>query len=65
MNGFNWLDGKKTIIGVIGWGILLVAKGQGWVGPEAFTYWAAGLTAWTGFALRHAIEKSAKSDVEE
>jgi hypothetical protein len=54
----EWLNGKKTYIGMILLGILGLLWSQGLIGDELAGAVGAILTAWTGVALRHGIKKA-------
>jgi hypothetical protein len=58
------LDGVKTYIGMIGIGVMgiMYAWGAigdtGWISSEVGATIASLLTAWTGIAMRSAVQKS-------
>ncbi len=51
------LSGKKTYLGMIGWGVLGMLWSQGMVDDKVATTVGSILTAWTGIALRSAWTK--------
>ena len=51
----NWLTGKKTYIGAIAGGVIIIASTLGWI-DETTTGVLLGLVAtWTGVSMRNAI----------
>ena len=54
----DWMNGNKTYLGSIGWGVLGIAYSLGWMTEDIAGAVASILTAWTGVALRHAWKKA-------
>lgn len=57
----KWLQGNKTNLGAIAWGILGIAWSQGWIDASMAGTIGAILTAWTGVAFRSAWKKGGKA----
>ena len=53
------IDGYKTYIGLIGFGILGFAFQLEWVTEDIAKLIATGLTTWTGVALKNSWDKKA------
>lgn len=53
----NWLNGKKTYLGMIGLGILSICYEAGLVDAEIARLLGIALSTWTGVAIRHAFKK--------
>jgi len=56
----DWLDGRKTYIGLIAAGALGIARAEGWVDDHTTEILGVLIATWTGVALRAAWKKGGK-----
>lgn len=54
----NWINGKKTYLGMIGLGILGICYEGGFLGEDIARMLGIALSTWTGVAMRHAWAKA-------
>ncbi len=54
----QWLNGKKTYIGLIAAGALGLAVAAGWATWEQIDWLAAIVATWTGVAVTHKADKA-------
>jgi len=60
----QWMSGRKTYLGAIGYGVLGIFWSEGWVSDDTAKMVAGLLTMWTGFAIRSAIGKADSPDTK-
>lgn len=53
----NWINGKKTYLGMIGLGALAICFEVGWIEGSHAKVIAYALSSWTGVAMTHAYKK--------
>ena len=53
----SWLKGKKTVLGSVAGGALVIAHALGWVDTQMAEMIGAAILAWTGISLRMAVAK--------
>lgn len=53
----KWLDGKKTILGSVAAGLLVIANAMGWIDVKTAEVIGGFIIAWTGVAIKLAIAK--------
>ena len=56
----NFLDGKKSYIGILAGAVVYFCDGMGWIADTTVVTTYAIITAWTGVAFRKAISKASK-----
>lgn len=64
MTMLQWLNGKKTYLGLIASGILGIAWSQGWIDEKTAEMLAVIIGSWTGVAIKHAWDKSEAAKTE-
>jgi hypothetical protein len=56
----QWLNGKKTYIGLVAAGAVGLTKSLGWITPEVAAHCWPIIGAWTGVAIKHSFDKRGK-----
>lgn len=56
----KWLDGKKTYLGFLVYGVLGLLFSMGVLNEQMFGVLISLNTAWTGISVRQAIKKSGR-----
>ena len=52
----NWLKGKKTMLGAVAGGALVIAHATGWIDAQTFQVIGGFIVTWTGVSLRLAVK---------
>ncbi len=53
----QWLNGKKTYLGMLAYGGLGFAQSMDWITPEQYNMYLPVVLAWTGIAIKHHLDK--------
>lgn len=61
MKALNWLNGKKTYIGIIAATLFSLAVSEGWIALDDWEWLAVLIAGWTGVAINHKANKIAAS----
>lgn len=56
----KFLDGKKSYLGAVAWGVLGFAHSMGWVTDTVYSIGVPLVQSWFGFGVAHKLAKGFK-----